>query len=71
MIAGLGVDIRALIPLTVQLGGHVRVGLEDALLGSTTSNVRLVDEAAQLIEKSGGAIATPTQLRAELFSKLS
>ena len=71
MIAGLGVDIRSLIPLTVQLGGHVRVGLEDALLGSTTSNLRLVDEAAQLIEKSGGTVATPTQLRAELFAKLS
>ncbi len=68
MIAGLGVDIRPIIPLTVQSGGHVRVGLEDALLGSTASNLDLVDEAAQLIEKAGGTVATPVQLRAELFS---
>lgn len=68
MIAGLGVDIRPLIAMTVGSGGHVRVGLEDALLGSAESNLQLVTEAVQLVEKSGGTVATPTQLRAELFS---
>ena len=34
MIAGLAVDIRPLIPAAVAHGGHVRVGLEDAPLGT-------------------------------------
>ena len=29
MVAGLGVDIRPLIALAVERGGHIRVGLED------------------------------------------
>ena len=33
MVAGLGVDIRPLIPHTVARGGHVRVGLEDCAAG--------------------------------------
>ena len=45
MVAGLGVDIRPLIPLTVKRGGHVRVGLEDAPFGSRHSNRALVEEA--------------------------
>ena len=39
MIAGLAVDIRRLIPAAVAHGGHVRVGLEDAPLGTATTNV--------------------------------
>src|SRR4029079_16938252 len=34
MLAGLGVNIMPLIPRAVAEGGHVRVGLEDAPLGS-------------------------------------
>jgi uncharacterized protein (DUF849 family) len=45
MIAGLGVNIRPLIPETVQRGGHVRVGLEDAPFGCPMTNSALVEEA--------------------------
>ncbi len=47
MIAGLGVDIRPLIGEAVAKGGHIRVGLEDAPLGTTTTNLALVEEAVQ------------------------
>jgi 3-keto-5-aminohexanoate cleavage enzyme len=66
MIAGLGVDIRPLISETVQRGGHVRVGLEDAPFGSTKSNRALVEEAVQLIRAAGGEPATVAEMRAAL-----
>ena len=68
MVAGLGVDICPLIAPVVQWGGHVRVGLEDALLGTTASNLSLVEDAVRRIERAGGTVATPAQLRAGLFS---
>ena len=43
MIAGLCVDVCPLIGEAVLRGGHVRVGLEDAPLGTPTSNVAWVD----------------------------
>jgi uncharacterized protein (DUF849 family) len=66
MVAGLGVDIRPLIPEAVRLGGHVRVGLEDAPFGSTMTNRALVEEAAQLIRAAGGEPATVAEMRASL-----
>lgn len=63
MIAGLGVDIRPLIPLAVARGGHVRVGLEDCPLGAETSNVALVEEAVRLVAESGGKVAKSSQIR--------
>ncbi len=64
MIAGLGVDLRALIPAAVERGGHVRVGLEDWLLGARATNAALVAEAARLIAAAGGRLATATEVRA-------
>ena len=49
MIAGLGVDIRPLIPETIRRGGHIRVGLENAPFGCSMTNRALVKEAVQLI----------------------
>ena len=66
MVAGLGVDIRSLLPRAVAEGGHVRVGLEDVSLGCEKSNLELVQEAAKLIEDCGGELATTAQVRAEL-----
>ncbi len=63
MVAGLGVDIRALIPHAVARGGHVRVGLEDCPLGAGTSNVALVQEAVRLIEAAGGRVAGASEVR--------
>jgi 3-keto-5-aminohexanoate cleavage enzyme len=66
MVAGLEVDILPLIPAVVKLGGGVRVGLEDAPLGTQRSNVQLVEAAVNAIQKAGGEPATTAEVRAEL-----
>ena len=66
MIAGLSVDIRPLIPMTVQRGGHVRVGLEDMGPGEARGNSDLVLEAAELIAQAGGRVADAAEVRAAL-----
>ncbi|HTO44883.1 MAG TPA: 3-keto-5-aminohexanoate cleavage protein [Burkholderiales bacterium] len=66
MVAGLGVDIRQLVPRAVAEGGHVRVGLEDASLGCAQTNVELVEAAARMINACGGELATAVEVRAEL-----
>ncbi|HAD25401.1 MAG TPA: 3-keto-5-aminohexanoate cleavage protein [Alphaproteobacteria bacterium] len=66
MIAGLDVDLTPLIPLAVALGGHVRVGLEDARLGTPKTNLEIVTDAVSAIEGAGGSLARPDQIRASL-----
>jgi uncharacterized protein (DUF849 family) len=66
MIAGLSVDVRPLIAETVARGGHVRVGLEDAPLGTQTGNVAWVEEAVRLVRENGGEPATAADVRAAL-----
>lgn len=66
MVAGLGVDVLPLVPAAVAAGGHVRVGLEDAPLGSSTGNEEWVGRAAEAIAKAGGTLATAAELRAAL-----
>ncbi|MGL4556015.1 MAG: 3-keto-5-aminohexanoate cleavage protein [Afipia sp.] len=66
MIAGLGVDITPLIPHTVARGGHVRVGLEDILWGSTQTNEALVMDAVKRVRAAGGEPATTIEVRAAL-----
>jgi uncharacterized protein (DUF849 family) len=66
MIAGLSVDVRPLIAEAVTRGGHVRVGLEDAPLGSSTGNVAWVEDAVRLVRDAGGEPATATDVRAAL-----
>jgi 3-keto-5-aminohexanoate cleavage enzyme len=67
MVAGLGVDLRGLMPLAVELGGHVRVGLEDMCLGSDETNLALVADAARRIEAAGGSVASAADVRRSLF----
>lgn len=67
MVAGLGVDIRPLIPMAARSGGHIRVGLEDCPLGSTAANVDLVREARGLVEAEGGEVASTAHVRDGLF----
>ncbi len=71
MIAGLGVDHRALIPLAVARGGHVRVGLEDAPFGCRTGNVALVEDAIRRVRAAGGEPATVAEMRAGLAAGLA
>lgn len=66
MIAGLAVDVRPLIAETVTLGGHVRVGLEDAPLGSTMSNLAWVEEAVRMIRAGGAEPASGADVRKAL-----
>lgn len=65
MIAGLAVDIRPLIPAAVARGGHVRVGLEDAPLGTDIPNVKWVEQAAAAIANAGGQVATVADVRGD------
>jgi len=66
MIAGLGVDVTPLIPHTVARGGHVRVGLEDALWGDQRTNEALVKDAVKRVRAAGGEPATTAEVRREL-----
>ncbi|MGI9334896.1 MAG: 3-keto-5-aminohexanoate cleavage protein, partial [Gammaproteobacteria bacterium] len=63
MTAGLDVDITRLIPYTVERGGHVRVGLEDAPFGARKTNVELVEEAVRLIRSAGSEPASVEEVR--------
>ncbi len=58
MIAGLSVDVRPLIAETVARGGHVRVGMEDAPLGTSIGNVAWVEDAVKLVRENGGEPAS-------------
>jgi 3-keto-5-aminohexanoate cleavage enzyme len=71
MISGLGVDVSPLIGEAVARGGHIRVGLEDALLGTpvSTTNLGLVEEAVRLVRQHGGEPATPDDVRQALGAK--
>ena len=71
MVAGLGVDIRPLLPAAAEQGGHVRVGLEDAPWGCETGNVRWVEQAVRLVRQAGGAPATATEIRAARHLQLA
>jgi uncharacterized protein (DUF849 family) len=66
MIAGLSVDLRGLIGETVARGGHIRVGLEDARLGTSTGNLALVEEAVRMVRQAGAGPATAAEMRQAL-----
>jgi uncharacterized protein (DUF849 family) len=66
MIAGFSADVRPLIGETVARGGHVRVGLEDAPLGSKKSNFAWVEDAVRLVHQHGGEIASSADVRRDL-----
>jgi 3-keto-5-aminohexanoate cleavage enzyme len=60
MIAGLDVDLTDLINDAVEAGFHLRVGLEDAPLGSRRGNLELVEQA---VAKLGEAPALAADIR--------
>lgn len=66
MVAGLGVRVEGLIDETVRLGGHVRVGLEDAPMGTQIGNLELTQDAARRISAAGGHLATAAEVRKSL-----
>jgi 3-keto-5-aminohexanoate cleavage enzyme len=68
MIAGMCADIRPLIGDAVILGGHVRVGLEDAPLGTPMSNLDWVEEAVRIVCAHGAEPASAAEMRQALAS---
>jgi 3-keto-5-aminohexanoate cleavage enzyme len=66
MIAGLGADIRPLIGEAVARGGHVRVGPEDAKLGTAISNLVMVEQAVRMVRDHGAEPASAAELRRAL-----
>lgn len=66
MVAGLDINTIPLIPKIVELGGHVRVGLEDAPFHNTKTNVQWVEEAVKAIRAAGAEPATAAEVRADL-----
>jgi uncharacterized protein (DUF849 family) len=66
MIAGVCIDVRPLIAEAVLQGGHVRVGLEDAPLGTSTTNVAWVEDAVRIICHHGAEPASIIDVRQEL-----
>jgi 3-keto-5-aminohexanoate cleavage enzyme len=68
MIAGVSADVRPLIGETVARGGHVRVGLEDAPLGTPLGNLAWVEEAVRIVRENGAEPATGADVRQALGS---
>lgn len=68
MIAGVCADIRPLIGDAVILGGHVRVGLEDAPLGTPMGNLDWVEEAVRIVRVHGAEPASAAEMRQALAS---
>jgi 3-keto-5-aminohexanoate cleavage enzyme len=66
MVAGLAVDVSPLVETVLGRGGHIRVGLEDAPLGSPRSNLELVEHMVAMIEDFGSTLATASEIRAAL-----
>jgi 3-keto-5-aminohexanoate cleavage enzyme len=66
MTAGVSADIRPLIGETIARGGHIRVGLEDAPLGTKASNLELVEEAIRMVREHGAEPASPAEMRQAL-----
>ncbi len=64
---GIGRSAFQTVALSYLAGGHVRVGLEDAVYIEkgvlAPSNVVMVEKARQIVEHLGGQIATPREAR--------
>jgi 3-keto-5-aminohexanoate cleavage enzyme len=66
MIGAVNADLRPLFAETIARGGHVRVGLEDAPLGTTMTNLAMVEEAVRLVRQHGAEPAMPAEMRQAL-----
>ena len=71
MIAGVSADLRPLFAETIARGGHIRVGLEDAPLGTTATNLELVEEAVRMMRDHDAEPATPAEMRQALAASAS
>lgn len=66
-VAGVGRHEMPMAEIAIELGGHVRVGLEDNIFVSkgvlAKGSFELVEKVAELAKAKGRAIATPAQAR--------
>jgi 3-keto-5-aminohexanoate cleavage enzyme len=66
-VLGIGQSQQAMISQGIQMGGHIRVGLEDNLYIKkdvlAKSNAELVETAVKLVNKYGREVATPDETR--------
>ncbi|WP_407114591.1 3-keto-5-aminohexanoate cleavage protein [Bradyrhizobium sp. LMG 9283] len=63
---GCSIDEMPTVAQIVNLGGHIRVGLEDNIYlrrGVLASNADLVENAVGIIERMGASVATPAEAR--------
>jgi len=63
MVSGLDANIEKIMSPALELGAHIRVGLEDAPFGCQQSNLELVESAVAAVERSSRALATPSDVR--------
>ncbi|WP_299031201.1 3-keto-5-aminohexanoate cleavage protein [uncultured Sulfitobacter sp.] len=72
-VIGAGAQQMKLAAVGAQMGGHVRVGLEDSLFIArgelATSNAQQVEEVKGILAAQGNQIATPQEARAMLGLK--
>ena len=66
MIWAISADLRPLFADAIARGGHIRVGLEDAPLGTTATNLAMVEEAVRIVRENGAEPATPAEMRQAL-----
>ena len=64
MLSGLDAQVEHLIAPALNLGAHIRVGLEDAPFGCQRNNIELLESAINTIEQSGRALASADEVRA-------
>lgn len=69
MVSGLGGDSMKVAETTLALGGHLRVGLEDASLGCEKTNRQLTEEAVSMIGEFGHTLATADDIRRSLANR--
>lgn len=63
MISGLDAHIDSIVEPALDMGAHIRTGLEDAPLGSADTNLQLVERAMEKITRSRRTLATPDEIR--------
>ena len=72
-VIGAGAQQMRLAAVGAQMGGHVRVGLEDSLYIAhgelATSNAQQVEKVRDILETQGNQIASPGEARAILGLK--
>lgn len=72
-VIGAGGQQMKLAAVAAQMGGHVRVGLEDSIFIErgklATSNAQQVENVKGILREQGNQIATPTEAREMLGLK--